>query len=160
MLLGDLCKKRKDPTPQKLSIVDEIIGNEDLAFLISSYLDQNVNENNPCIFNPCLVSRSWNGAFSLARAQKRYDRLIRHILRDDENSKDWIYHKVSYVHGPTADESGRSIPREGCVRIFRSQIHRCLKLATMEYRSNRANDQHHAIVRSDDRPDYYYRSHR
>ncbi|KAL7528579.1 hypothetical protein ACHAXR_006746 [Thalassiosira sp. AJA248-18] len=89
----------------------------------------------------------------------RYDYLTKRIR--DDGASEWLYHKLSYIPGgTTGDESGRCIPREGILRIFRSHCSTTCNNATSEYRSNLQNDQYSGTNRQDSRPDYYYQAHR
>jgi len=152
----------KEPRSQWSSIIDEVVGNEDLAFHISSYLCPNRNPSR--LLNLCLnlifVSRSWNESFSLVRAQLRWDFLTKHVRDDEEN--EWLYHKLCYLPcTSTADnETGRTIPREGCLRIFRSHCNKTCDDATKAYQADVQNDHYSGVNRTDSRPDYYYRAHR
>mmetsp|Transcript_39845 Transcript_39845/g.95877 ORF Transcript_39845/g.95877 Transcript_39845/m.95877 type:complete len:310 (-) Transcript_39845:18-947(-) len=148
-----LCKKRKGVIkPGQMNVINEVIENEDLAFHISSYLLHLCN-------NLCFVSKQWNEAFSLVRAQKRWDYLTHHIGQDED--KEWLYHKLSYFPGATLSSSlPRTVPREGCLNLFRSRCSDACDEATKQYKSNIQNDQGSGINRSDSRPDYYYRAHR
>ena len=106
----------------------------------------------------CVVSKRWHQAFSLVRAQLRYDHLIAHIRADDDN--EWIYHKLSYIPGCLTEEAGRTIPlgpREGCLQILRSHTTKTCDDACQEYRTNLLQDP--LRDRVDSRADYYYRAH-
>ena len=63
-----LCKKKKAVAKeQHMSIIDEVVGKEDLAYLMFSFLCPNRKPVN----NLCFVSSRWNTAFGLVRAQLR-----------------------------------------------------------------------------------------
>ena len=151
-----------DPHPHR-SPLDEVIGNEDLAFLVASYLCPNRNPSrllNLC-HNLCFVSKQWNEAFSLTRAQLRYDYLIKCLSEDDDNT---LFHKVSFHEGGEKGHfangvGGRWIPREGTLTIHRSHCTKTFDVAAKEYRDSRRNDPHSRSTRRDSRPDYFYRAH-
>lgn len=134
----------------------EVLIIEDLAFLIATYL---VPKRNPCsmqemMSNLMFVSRNWYKSFSLVRAQMRYDFLVAQVLVD--NDSQGIIHKIQYIPQGTGF---RSVPPEGCLRIFRSNVNETCKEAMYEYRTNRNNDES-IDQRIDSRPDYYYKAHR
>ena len=152
-----LCNKKKaihdavgdETETTHLSVVDEIIRNEDLAFLISSYLD-------PIDQSPsqlCIVSKSWHQSFRLVSAQIRYDSILEHIQQFDDD--DWIYHKIIYIPGVTDEK----VPREGILKIHRSNCIKACDEACREFKRNLLDDEDPGVDRSDSRPDYYYRCH-
>ena len=168
-----LCKKKRGESLTKeksacgpQSIIEEVVGNEDLAFLISQYLypkNRNPSRLHELCHNLCFVSRRWNEAFSLVRAQLRYD-YLNHRIRDDEENG-WLYHKLCYIPKTSNDvhvgEAGMCrIPREGCLRIFRSHCTKTMDDAAKEYKRNLRNDHGSGDNREDSRPDYYYQAHR
>lgn len=91
-------------------------------------------------------------------AQLRYDYLMNFISEDEKN--DWLHHKLIYLPGTSIDDEGRAIPREGCLRIFRSNCNKTCNDARQEYRNNIQNDTDGNDNRVDSRPDYYYQAHR
>lgn len=145
-----LCKKKKEKGKEPPQL-PAIVGNEDLVYLISSFL---------CSSDPSLlVCSRWNRSFSLVRAQRRWDHLTEHI-KADGNECVWLYHKLCYIPGSTeTNENSRRVPREGYLRIFRSNCNRTCDDAMREYRTNLRNDPV-GNSRVDSRPDYYYRAKR
>ena len=145
------------------TIVDEVVANEDLAFLIASYLcpiTRNPSRLSVC-HKLCIVSKRWHHSFSLVRAQLRYDHLIQHTNEDDENT---LYHKISYIPGCTTEgNAGQTIPlgpREGCLQIQRSNSTKACVDACHEYRHFLERDEDSGREdRPDSRADYYYRAH-
>lgn len=171
------------------SLIDNIIGNEDIAFHISSFLCPQRNPATLTEFyaNECFVAKLWNNAFGLVRAQLRWDFLRTQLKNDEVNG--WLYHKLMYIpKGVSVPRGGggkdKLIPHEGIIRIFRSHVngkmafryipplyHSTLTTVFVikdtcfqsfkDYRSNRQNDQtHREHNRADSRPDYYYRTYR
>ncbi|KAL3767857.1 hypothetical protein ACHAWO_013676 [Cyclotella atomus] len=137
--------------------LSEVLGVEDLAFQIASYL---VPERNPSTLqemmnNLIVVSRHWRKVFSLVRAQSRWDYSTHQLSMDAQ----WLYHKIVYIPGDcNVNSRPLPIPREGCLRIFRSHINEACKEAMNDYRSNRQNDEYENIQRIDSRPDNYYKA--
>lgn len=126
------------------------------ALLHSQYLN---TDSNPCTDVFCCVSRSWSKAFTLVRAQKRWDYMIKQIKNSEGH--DWLFHKISYLTGGTrCEDTGQIIPREGCLRIYRSNCVTACNEASKQFRANRAADDNQEIDRTDSRPDYYYRAYR
>lgn len=134
-----------------LSGIDSVVGNQDLAFLVSQFLCPDR------LPNLRVVSKTFDKAFSLVIAQNRWDVLTQHIQQGDDN--DWIYHKLSYVAGSSADEQGRRIPREGVLRIFRSHFKTTCDGALRRYRADVQNDEN-SDGRLDSRADYFFVAHR
>lgn len=140
------------------SIIDRVIGSEDLAFLVASYVCPGRAPSRPfdLCHALCRVSRSWRAAFSLVRAQLRWD----DVMALDDEEEDWLYHRLCYVPGAAADETGRALPPAGCLQVFRSHCANACKDAADIYRNDLQNDQYRGSDRADSRPDYYYRAHR
>ena len=94
----------------------------------------------------CTVSKKWNQSFCVIIAQRRWDHLTQSIAND--KIKEWLYHRLSYIPpGVEEDETG-SIPREGCIRIFRSHCKKVCDDAMTEYRNNRQKDQYSGFDRA------------
>jgi hypothetical protein len=142
----------------KFDCISEVLGVEDLAFHITTYL---VPERNPStlqelVNNLIFISRHWSKVFSLVRAQLRWDYFTNQLSMCDPQ---WLYHKIVYIPGDCSVNSRPlPIPREGCLRIFRSHINEASKEAMNDYRSNRQNDEYGNIQRIDSRPDYYHKA--
>ena len=165
MSLEMLCNKRKIDVVSS-TIADQVIANEDLAFLIASYLSPlNKNPSRLSVCHKlCIVSKRWQQSFSLVRAQLRFDHLVQHILFANEDDENTLYHKISYIPGCTTEvNAGQTIPlgpREGCLQIERSNSRNACVDACHEYRNflERDEDSGHED-RPDSRADYYYRAH-
>ena len=94
----------------------------------------------------CTVSKKWNQSFCVIITQQRWDHLTQSIAND--KIKEWLYHRLSYIPpGVEEDETG-SIPREGCIRIFRSHCKKVCDDAMTEYRNNRQKDQYSGFDRA------------
>lgn len=152
-------KKPKESTKaSRSSSIDSVFGLEDLAFLIALYISPNRNSS---LASLCVVSSSWNKAFSLVRAQFRYDDLQRQLSKGE--SVGWMYHKLIYIPASEASDTSdtqRFIPPEGCLRIFLSNIKKTCDAALTEYRTNQRRDENSSHTRRDSRPDYFFRTYR
>lgn len=120
-------KKRPSRAEMTTSLIDNIIGNEDIAFHISSFLCPQRNPATLTEFyaNECFVAKLWNNAFGLVRAQLRWDFLRTQLKNDEVNG--WLYHKLMYIpKGVSVPIGGggkdKLIPHEGIIRIFRSHV--------------------------------------
>jgi len=149
------------------TLIDKVIGNEDIAFHISSFLS--CPNRNPASFtefsNECLVSKTWNEAFALVRAQIRWDFLRRQLSQDEENG--WLYHRIAYIPKggqvpPEEDAETAMIPHEGILRIYRSHVNDTCYQSLKDYRSSRQNDPSHEVLhnRADSRPDYFFKTYK
>eukprot|EP00986_Skeletonema_menzelii_P015004 scaffold10826_cov136-Skeletonema_menzelii.AAC.3 len=142
--------------------IDSIIGNEDITFHIASFLCPRRNPSSLTEFysNECFVSKLWNNAFGLVRAQLRWDFLRKQLSQDEDNG--WLYHKLIYIPKgsvvPNGGGENKLIPHEGMIRIFRSHVNDTCFQSLKDFQSSRQNDPHGEHIRADSRPDYYYRT--
>ncbi len=100
------------------------------------------------------MSKKWNKSFRVIIAQQRWDNLTQSIAND--KVKEWLYHRLSHIPPGVEENEAGSIPREGCLRIFRSHAKKVCDDTMTEYRNNRQNDRYSGFGRADSRADYYY----
>lgn len=104
------------------------------------------------------MSKKWNQSFRVIIAQRRWDHLTQSIANDE--IEEWLYHRLSYIPPGVKEDEAGSIPREGCIRIFRSHCKKVCDDAMTEYRNNRQKDRYSGFDRADSRADYFYQAHR
>ena len=128
-LFSEIVVRNLDLNDHDNDCTSAILSIEDLAFHIATYLvpKRNPSSLQEMLSNPMFVSRRWYRSFSLVRAQMRYDYLIKQLSVHNESQ--WLYHKIVYL--PSTDAGCRSVPPEGCLRIFRSSVNETCKEALL-----------------------------
>ena len=82
----------------------------------------------------CLSMHRWGPALCLICSLldlRRWDHLTQHIGNDDE---EWLYHKLSYFPGGSMQVDGNAVsfPREGCLKVYRSNAKNACDAAANE----------------------------